>query len=202
MLEIRHPLPQDLPGIYRICLITGDAGADATSLHENPDLLGHVYAGAYAVRHPESGFVVADEHGIGGYVLAVPDTRAFEQWQEEHWYPALREQYPEPDAGRPASPDSALIRLLHHPERRPPGVLERWPAHLHIDLDPRLQAQGLGRRLISLVVDQLRARGVRGLHLAVDARNAGGQSFYPRVGFSRQADDVDPGVVLFTIGLD
>lgn len=197
-MHIRHPEPQDLPGIYRVCLATGDAGADATGLHENPDLLGHVYAGAYVVRHPEFGFVVVNELGVAGYVLAVPDTRAFEAWQEETWYPLLRAQYPQTDA---PTRDAHLIRLLHQPEHRTPAVLDRWPAHLHIDLLPRLQGSGMGRRLITLALDELRAAGVAGLHLAVDPANSGGQAFYPRVGFTRQPDAVDPGVVLFTVDL-
>ena len=197
-MNIRHPAPQDLPGIYHVCLATGDAGADATTLHQNPDLLGHVYAGAYAVRHPEHGYVVADELGIAGYVLAVPDTRAFESWQEAEWYPPLRAQSPWTDAD---TPDGRLSRLLHAPERRAAGVLDRWQAHLHIDLLPRLQGRGLGRELISRALDGLHAEGVRGLHLAVDSRNTGGQAFYPRVGLTRQPDETDPGVILFTVDL-
>ena len=29
----------DLPGVYRVCRLTGHAGRDATSRHANPDLL-------------------------------------------------------------------------------------------------------------------------------------------------------------------
>ncbi|MEJ3405991.1 GNAT family N-acetyltransferase [Rathayibacter sp. YIM 133350] len=203
MLEIRHPLPADLPGMYRICLITGDAGNDATGRHANPDLLGHIYTGAYAVRSPEFAYVVVDEHGVGGYVLAVPDTRDFEAWQEREWYPALRAQYPLSafEGAAADTPDAALVRLLHTPERRTDSVIERWPAHLHIDLAPRLQGRGLGRELISRALDGIRSAGVKGLHLAVDPRNEGGKAFYPRVGFTRQPDAVEPGVVLFTIDL-
>lgn len=186
-----------------MCLATGAAGADAAALYADPDLLGHVYAGPYAVRHPEHGFVVVapmdtGEAGVAGYVLAAPDTRAFEAWQEQNWYPALREQYPPRDT---ATPDAAIVRLLHTPERRSDAVLERWPAHLHIDLMPRLQGKGLGRRLIALTLDALRADGIRGLHLAVDPRNAAAQEFYPKVGLTRQPDDFEPGVVLFTVDL-
>ncbi|MET0976863.1 MAG: GNAT family N-acetyltransferase [Leifsonia sp.] len=198
MLEIRHPLPHDLPGIYRVCLETGDAGADGTAVYANPDLLGHVYAGPYAVRHPEFAFVVADEHGIGGYVLAAPDTRAFEAWEEEHWWPALRAQYPRGSAASVA--DNAVVDLFHAPERMSDDVVAGYPAHLHIDLLPRLQGAGLGRILVTKALDTLRAAGVGGLHLAVDPRNAGGLAFYPRVGLSRLDRDAT-GPVVFTVDL-
>ena len=198
MTEIRHPLPHDLPGIYDICLVTGDAGADGSGVYENPDLIGHVYAGPYAVRHPEFAFVVADEHGVGGYVLAAPDTRAFEAWEESEWWPALRTQYPVGSAATDA--DNALVALFHQPEFISDDVLVRYPAHLHIDLHPRLQGQGLGRVLIGKALDTLRESGVTGLHLAVDPRNVGGLAFYPRVGFTRQ-EGVGDGPIVFTIEL-
>lgn len=43
-IEIRPYQPFDLPGMYRVCLQTGDSGRDATALYSDPDLLGHVFA--------------------------------------------------------------------------------------------------------------------------------------------------------------
>src|SRR3546814_10812782 len=37
---------------------------------------------------------------------------------------------------------------LHHPLRMPDIVLRDYPSHLHINLLPRLQGRGVGRRLI------------------------------------------------------
>ena len=90
MTVIRSATLEDLPGVYRVCLQTGDSGRDGTALYRNPDLLGHVYAGPYVVGEPELAFVVADEHGVAGYVLAAEDTRAFEAWAETSWWPNLR----------------------------------------------------------------------------------------------------------------
>ena len=44
---IRDATPADAPELYRICLLTGDAGRDATALHADADLLGEVYVGPY-----------------------------------------------------------------------------------------------------------------------------------------------------------
>ena len=62
---IRPFHPSDLPALYRICLLTGDAGGDATPLYRDPDLLGHVYLGPYPIADPGLTFVVVDELGPG-----------------------------------------------------------------------------------------------------------------------------------------
>lgn len=174
--------------MYRVCLQTGDSGRDGTAHYRNPDLLGHVYAGPYVVGEPELAFVVADEKGVAGYTFAAEDTRAFEAWAESNWWPTLRAQYP-PTEGD--SPDAALIRLLHDPELAPEPILADYPAHLHIDLLPRVQGQGFGRRLIELVLDRLREREVRGVHLDVAAENLDAIAFYRHLGFSTQSADAD-----------
>jgi len=180
---IRPFHPVDLPGLYRLCLLTGDAGGDATRLYRNPDLLGHVYAGPYPVADPGLTWVLADEHGIGGYVVATADSMELGRWLDAHWWPTLRAQYPRvPDPGD-GTQDHALIERIHAWTVTPEPYFAEFPAHLHIDLAPRLQGQGWGRRLIGTLADALRGRGVRGLHLGVSERNTGAIAFYERLGF-------------------
>ena len=182
---LRRYHPSDLPGMYRLCLLTGEAGSDASALYRNPDLLGHLYCGPYPVADPGLTFVVADEHGVGGYVVATADTVAFDKWLDVHWWPSLRAQYPLVADPRDGTADHVLVeRLQHWPHATPP---EGFPAHLHIDLLPRLQGQGWGRRLITALSDELRSRGVPGVHLGVDARNTGAIAFYRRLGFRTDA---------------
>ncbi len=177
--------PSDLPGMYRVCLLTGAAGQDATTLYRDPDLLGHVYCGPYPVADPELSLVVVDEHGVAGYVVATADTAAFDDWCERSWWPALRSSLPErPDPGD-GTEDHVLVERIHHPDASsaPPDA----PAHLHIDVLPRLQGQGWGRRLIGGLSDRLHDRGVPGVHLGVDARNTRAVAFYEHLGFTVDA---------------
>lgn len=51
-MQVRPFATCDLAGMYRVCLLTGDAGADATPVYRDPDLLGHVYAAPYPVADP------------------------------------------------------------------------------------------------------------------------------------------------------
>jgi ribosomal protein S18 acetylase RimI-like enzyme len=61
----------------------------------------------------------------------------------------------------------------------------QYPAHLHIDLLPETQGQGLGRRLIETLFAELRRRGVPGLHLGMNPENIGAGAFYERLGMHR-----------------
>ena len=144
-----HPFRNgDRRALYAICLATGDAGADAAHLYTDPDLIGQVYAGGYAACAPETAFVAEDEGAVGGYIIGPADTRAFEARLEAEWWPALRARYADPP-GVPATPDERMAHLIHHPARMPRRIVEDYPAHLHINLLPRLQGQGIGRLLIA-----------------------------------------------------
>ncbi len=180
MLTIRRAALHDLPGTYRVCLQTGNAGSDATTLYRNPDLLGHVFVGPYVVGQASLARVVADAEGVAGYLLGAEDSVAFAAWAEAQWWPTLRGQYPRTDG---SSADDAIIRLIHTPPRAPAGIIAAFPSHLHIDLLPRAQGQGLGRALIEGLVETLRMTGSGGVHLEVGADNQNAIEFYRHLGF-------------------
>jgi ribosomal protein S18 acetylase RimI-like enzyme len=129
------------------------------------------------VLAPETAFVVEDEAGVGGYVLGPADTRAFDALLETRWWPSLRARYPDP--ARPGTPDERMCRLIHHPARMAQRIVERYPAHLHIDLLPRLQGRGIGCRLI----DTWREAVGVAAHLSVGTRNERAVRFYRAYGF-------------------
>ena len=185
--DIRPYRPADLDALYRICLATGDSGADAASLYQDPRLVGHIYAGPYGVLSPETAFVVEDDQGVGGYIVGALDTRAFESRLEAQWWPTLRPRYADP-AETPHeqwNADQLRAYQMHHPFPAPRRVVELFPSHLHINLLPRLQGQGVGQRLIDLWLEALRAMGSRGVHLGVSPANTRAIRFYLAYGLDR-----------------
>lgn len=196
---IRSAALTDMSGVYRVCLQTGDSGLDATDQYANPDLLGHIYVGPYVVGFPDLAYVVADRAGVAGYTFAVENTLAFEEWERDHWWAALRAQYPLSPVqkgvqqgalkGALKASDEALIEQLHHPEHTPDSIALEYPGHLHIDLLPRVHGQGLGRTLVELILTRLRERKVRGVHLGVSPDNHNAVSFYRHLGFTVLIDD-------------
>ena len=192
MIELRTATLHDLPGTYRVCLLTGDAGADASGQYRNPDLLGHVYVGPYVVGEPSHAFVAADEDGVAGYCLAARDTGTFAAWAESAWWPPLRAQFPRRQDG---TPDAAIIELIHEPPVAHAGILDGYPAHLHIDLLERARGTGIGRRLIERQLQSLADAGAAGCHLEVAASNANAIAFYSHLGW-KVLDRSDDGVLM------
>jgi ribosomal protein S18 acetylase RimI-like enzyme len=183
---IRGYRPDDLDDLYRICLETGASGQDATSLYSDPRLIGHVFAAPYGLFEPALAFVAEDEAGVGGYVLGALDSRAFQERLEAEWWPPLRARYADPAAdGIPVdewTTDQRMAHSIHRPESKSAELLERYPSHLHLDLLPRLQGQGEGRRLIGTLLDALRARGSCGVHFVVGGKNQRAVGFYRHLG--------------------
>ena len=123
MAEIRAYRPDDLEDLYRICLLTGDSGADATDHYEDPKIVGNLYAAPYGVLCPECALVIEDEQGVAGYIVGMPDTARFEAQLEAEWWPHLRTIYPDPAAVPRVerSWDQLRARQIHRPIRTPHG---------------------------------------------------------------------------------
>jgi ribosomal protein S18 acetylase RimI-like enzyme len=184
MSRIRPFRSGDESALAAICLVTADAGGDATGLFEDDGIWAEIFVLPYAARHPDFAFVVeADDGRVVGYVVAAPDTEAFEAWFRDEWWPRFAERWPRPASNSSRQDDT----LLYAYERGPGGesYAGEYPAHLHIDLLPEAQGRGWGRRLIETEVARLREAGVPGLHLVASAENSGALAFYPRVGFER-----------------
>ena len=197
MINLRPYSPDDLDGLYRICLETGNAGADATPLHNDPQLVGHIYAAPYGVLEPDNVFVAEDELGVAGYVVGTHDTDRFAAQLEQSWWPALRQRYAGADGLTAA--DRERVAAIVKPHRSPPDLVVAYPAHIHMNLLPRLRGQKIGTRLLDLWLDQARASGVKGVHLGASATNAGGIAFWTRSAFVPQREE--PGVVWFGMTL-
>jgi ribosomal protein S18 acetylase RimI-like enzyme len=182
MPHVRRATIHDLPGAYRVCLLTGDSGKDATALARDPDLLGHLYVGPYIVGEPDLALVVVDDHGVAGYCLAASDTRAWEAWTRAAWWPDLRANHPLPAAGD-TSFDAELIRDIHEPPEATAEVVDSYPSHLHIDLLERVRGAGFGRAMVEEQLSRLRGRGSTGVHLDVARDNRNAIDFYRHLGF-------------------
>ena len=171
----------DLSSLYRICLLTGYNGSDATSYLKDPDLVGHLFAAPYAVFEPDLCFILTLDYVPCGYILGTRDSITFYKKCEKKWYPGLRKRYLLPQKEE-ESLEANFIRYLHRKQIMIARV-ENYPAHLHIDILPIAQSKGYGRKLMEVYLNQLRSQNIQGVHLIVSKNNQNAVGFYQKVGF-------------------
>lgn len=191
-MTIRHGHISDLPSLYEVCHRTGYSGNDASEVISDRHLLGHYFAAPYLVRQPDWCWIAADEQGVAGYLVTTPDTRAFVDFMNTDWLPAVRALYPEQENSAWSSTEAWIRRTIHE-DATVPDFVDEYPAHLHIDFLPRAQGQGLGSTFVNAFLAKLRAEGVRGFHLGVGADNVKAQGFYRKQGFEVILEN--PGVI-------
>lgn len=185
MSHIRLYQPADRDAIYDVCVRTADAGGDARGIFRDDRLWADVWAVPYVEKHPDLSWVVESDDGrVVGYLLASDDTDAFDEWFAREWWPSRSANYPL--SGDPAHAREDRV-ITGAAQRGAPtaAYLAHYPAHLHIDLLPETQGQGLGRALMNTLFDELRRRGTSGVHLGIDPANTGAAAFYERLGFER-----------------
>jgi ribosomal protein S18 acetylase RimI-like enzyme len=203
MTNIRPVIKQDTPSLYQIALRTGDAGQDATALHKDPKLIGHIYAAPYAIFEPKSCFVAEDDEGVAGYIVGTRNTVAFDERLERDWWPLLRPQYEDPSdvPFDEWTPDQLRAFLIHHPAKTPQRIVDTYPSHLHINLLPRLQGQKLGYAMIDKFLQAMDMAGSRGVHLGVSPSNERAIRFYRNYGFKEQPMGKNAHTIWFTMVL-
>lgn len=182
---IRPARPEDQAGAYRVCLKTGNFGQDGEPFYqEDPDALGRIFVGPYLAYEPELSLILEDATGICGYALGAFDSRAFYERYEREWRQDLIARFPLP-AGDPKSWTrvQTVHSWYHQPDYTVPEPYAEYPSHLHIDLLPRAQRRGYGRRMMEQVMDRLREKGSPGAHLGVSIMNQPAFAFYLKLGF-------------------
>ena len=180
MVELRPYRAGDLDALYQICLLTGAAGEDASALHNDGQLLGHIYSAPYGILEPDNVFVAEDGEGVAGYVVGTHDTNAFAAKLERDWWPALRERYDRVPQSDLTPADRERIALIREPSENPPDIVAKYPAHIHMNLLPRLRGQRVGSDLLELWVARAKHAGVAGIHLGASPTNKGGIAFWSK----------------------
>ncbi len=182
---IRPARPDDQPGAYYVCLKTGNFGKDGEPFYrEDPYALGRIFVGPYLAYEPELGLMLEDQQGICGYALGAFDSKAFFDRYEKEWRPKLCAEFPMPTGDPNLWTRSQMVHSWYHnPDYTMPEPYAEYPSHLHIDLLDRAQGRGYGRRMMEMVMDKLRQRGVPGAHLGVSMMNTPAFGFYQKLDF-------------------
>jgi ribosomal protein S18 acetylase RimI-like enzyme len=180
---VRKFQEEDRPGLYHICLATGDSGANAVHLYDQKDMLGEIYVGPYLTFQPELSFTLI-HNGVAGYALAALDTTSFEDTLSKEWWPLILDKYNGRSPENFNKREKNLFSYIQKPPLRSKEVISQYPSHLHIDLLEKAQGRGIGKAMMLLVLETLREQGSKGVHLGMGAQNARAFTFYTKLGFT------------------
>jgi GNAT superfamily N-acetyltransferase len=185
MIKLRQFRSGDLDALYAISLATGYEGGDASQLYKDAELMGHIYSAPYALLEPGLVLVAVDGDEIGGFAAGAVDTSRWEDVLEQKWWRALRCRYPDPDAASSSNwtADQRRASAIHHPERAPRDVVSVYPAHLHLNLLPRVQGQGVGSMLLRAWLELASKRGATAVHVGVNRANLRALRFWRQNSF-------------------
>jgi GNAT superfamily N-acetyltransferase len=184
MPRLRLARATDLDAFYAISLATGLAGRDAAHLYQDGMLMGHIYSAPYACLEPDLALVVEDNADVAGFAVGTVDTKSWEARLEREWWPDLRMHYLDPGgAAGDWTADQKRWAIIHHPERTPTNIAREYPAHMHLNLLPRLQHQGLGAMLLQAWLGLARDRNAPAVHVGVNRANVRALRFWARHGF-------------------
>ena len=153
---------------------------------------------------PEVCFVVDDGEGTAvGYLIGTPNTANFVKKYRDIFIPYLQlEGVLPPGLDEPfgwnENLPNALRFIAHSPENllheEEPQLLKDYPAHMHIDILPKYQKQGLGRKLIDAFTAAMNREGIKGIHLLMAQANVEAGMFYARTGWQRYPKVLDRGL--------
>lgn len=178
---VRKANPDDENAINEICFRTSDKSGDP----RYQDLVGLHWAVPYLRYEKDQCFVVAgeDDNPVG-YILAAANAREFRRNYHRRMKTDIR---------RVLNTQRHSFSLLeyyreyflssYYLEYIPLGTDREYPAHLHIDIVPEHQRQGLGRLLMDTLLENLRVMGCPGVHLGVGNENRAAIQYYERQGF-------------------
>lgn len=159
---------------------------------------------AYVDLVPATCFVLDDGHGRAvGYCIGTSNTSNFaERWRTEFAPRVDQERVPKP--GVPTSDPlmdkeetrgfrNAVYNAECSALQAWPEELEKYPAHMHIDILPDFQRKGWGSILINVLFDAVKREGAPGIHLDMVRWNTTGRNFYKKIGFEKCSLVLDDG---------
>jgi ribosomal protein S18 acetylase RimI-like enzyme len=187
-VKIRPYEPRDRDRVRHVCYATGYMGERVDWLWRDRESFCDLFTSYYTDAEPQSALVAELDGVVEGYLLGCVDSS--KAWSVPKIF--LRHMFVRGIAFRPGTApvvwrsfSDIVMDGIHR--QLPTGTVhdERWPAHLHIDLLPRIRGLGVGSRLVRMWLDSLREKNVAGCHLETVGENHGAIAFFESMGFRR-----------------
>lgn len=174
-LKIRPYEKKDFRYVQDICMQTSPFADEDTPV--NRAVICGLYCDYYLDSQSEFCFVAADENDVPqGYILCAADCADYTEKMEELYLPLIR---------KINSGEFYKANAQMKVEQR--YIKAGYTAHLHIDILPEFQRQGVGTALMDALCEKLQAINVEGVRLIVAKKNENACKFYEKYGF----EDID-----------
>jgi len=188
MYSIRKYLPSDKERLRHICKeTTGEENKKNAALLESIPIIFNDY---FTENEPDNVFVAVNEENIAvGYVICSTDILLFRKKMLSEYSKRVRKTYPASLFMHYASVAAVLI------------TKKQYRTHLHIDILPEAQRQGLGTKLIDALCSHLKTKGIKNVSVLTISRKSMGYKFYKKYGF-RQVGCISPDRITMTYDIN
>jgi glycerol dehydrogenase-like iron-containing ADH family enzyme/GNAT superfamily N-acetyltransferase len=190
-IVLRPIKKSDQRGLCCVCLATGNGGSDASTLYQDPMLLGKRWVIPYIEYESDLCFALEDitTGMVIAYALGCSNTKHFEAFMQEEYLPKIQKDYPNSSINETDClyKDHEVISEFYSFRKAPSSISDNYPGHVHIDIMPMYQGMRLGRILFGYLLNSLRKKGCKAIHLEMAASNIRARRFYNRTGLHQLA---------------
>ena len=175
MFTVRPYEKKDFRFVQDICVATSAIADEDTPI--NRATLCAMYCDYYLDNEPEFCFVAVDDDDTPiGYILCAADLDTYNEQMENNYLPLVRKL----NGGE-------FFRFSAERKLDQRYIKQGYTAHIHIDILPEFQDQGVGTQLLTALQDKLTESFVEGLYLTCSLKNTKARAFYEKCGF----EDID-----------
>ena len=167
-MKIRPYEKKDFRYVQDICMLTSKYSEEITP--SNRAFLCAMYCDYYLDNQPEYCFVAVDDDDIPvGYVLCVVDLDDYAEQMQEMYLPLVR-KISSGDYFHFLAESKVSQRYIRH----------GYTAHLHVNVLPEWQRQGLGTQLVKALEAKLTDTKVEGVYLLCGRNSKVARAFYEK----------------------
>ncbi len=172
--------------VRTICCDTGNLGDPVDMIFPDREIFADLITRYYTDYEPGSAWVAESDRTVTGYLTGCLNSRRYQRVMRWRVVPRVlvraigKGLLMERATWRLAG---AVMRTIQFGGWVEPQVLERFPAHLHINLRHHLRGRGVGEQMVGRFLDDAKAQGLGGVCAAVRGDNAAACRLFQRMGF-------------------
>ncbi len=185
---VRPYEPADRSAVRKICCDTAHRGSPIENFFRDREVFADVVTRYYTDFEPQSAWVAASEAEVVGYLTGCLDTHRYRRIMRGRILPQavaraiLRGVLFHPESWRLLESAIMTWRVggLHR------GVsLEKYPAHMHINISSHFRSHQAGHHLGERFISQVKEARLFGIHLVTRSDNVSACQFFEKIGFTR-----------------